>query len=214
MIIKPKHKVSWGWLGGKLRAQFLTGILVVVPISATILILIWTFAAIDGILQPVIKAIFDRAVPGVGFAVTVVLIYLVGVIASHVGGRAMIQYGEILLTKVPIVRQLYTSIKQITESFSSPDKTGLMQVILVEFPRKGMRSIGFITNESSDESGNKLINIYIPGSPNPTSGFLQIVREEEIIRTNIPISEAMKMIVSAGRLSSPEIGEKFADGGR
>jgi uncharacterized membrane protein len=211
MIIKPKHKVSWGWLGGKLRAQFLTGILVVVPIGATILILIWIFDAIDGILQPVIEAIFDRVVPGVGFAVTVALIYLAGVIASNVGGRALIHNAETLLTRLPMVRELYTTIKQILESFPSQGKSSLMQVVLVEFPRKGMRAIGFISNESSDESGNKLISIFIPTSPNPTSGFLQIVREEEIIRTNIPINEAMKMVVSAGRISSQEISEKFAE---
>ncbi|MCL0089020.1 DUF502 domain-containing protein [Dehalococcoidia bacterium] len=209
--MKSKRGVSWGWLGRKLRAQFLTGILVVVPIGATILILIWIFDAIDGILRPVIMAIFGQAVPGVGFAVTMVLIYLVGVAAGNVGGRALIRYGETLLARLPVVRQLYASIKQILESFSAPGKTGLMQVVLVEFPRKGMRTIGFITNESSDESGNKLINIFIPTSPNPTSGFLQIVREEEIIRTNIPVNEAMKMVISAGKVSPGEISEKLAE---
>ncbi|MCD5412807.1 MAG: DUF502 domain-containing protein [Dehalococcoidia bacterium] len=209
--MKSKRGVSWGWLGRKLRAQFLTGILVVVPIGATILILIWIFDAIDGILRPVIMAIFGQAVPGVGFAVTMVLIYLVGVAAGNVGGRALIRYGETLLAGLPVVRQLYASIKQILESFSAPGKTGLMQVVLVEFPRKGMRTIGFITNESSDESGNKLINIFIPTSPNPTSGFLQIVREEEIIRTNIPVNEAMKMVISAGKVSPQEISEKLAE---
>jgi uncharacterized membrane protein len=210
MAMKPKRWVSWGWLGRKLRAQFLTGILVIVPIGATILILLWIFYAIDGILHPVVVRMVGRAVPGVGFAVTMVLIYLAGVIASNVAGRALIQYGESLMAKVPLVRQLYTGIKQILESFSTPGKTGLMQVVLVEFPRKGMRAIGFITNESSDESG-KLINIFIPTSPNPTSGFLQIVREEEIIRTNIPVSEAIQIVVSAGKVSPGEINEKLAE---
>ncbi|MBT9161833.1 MAG: hypothetical protein DDT27_00374 [Dehalococcoidia bacterium] len=209
--MKPIRGVSWGWLGRKLRAQFLTGILVVVPIGATILILAWIFDAIDGILRPVVIYIFERPVPGVGFAVTILLIYLAGVVASNVGGRALIRYGETLLAKLPVVRQLYASIKQILEGFSTTGKTGLMQVVLVEFPRKGMRAIGFITNESSDESGNKLINIFIPTSPNPTSGFLQIVREEEIIRTNIPINEAMKMVISAGRVSPQDISEKFTE---
>jgi uncharacterized membrane protein len=211
MAMKPKRGVSWGWLGRKLRAQFLTGILVIVPIGATILILLWIFSAIDRILQPVVVAVFGQAVPGVGFAVTMVLIYLAGVIASNVAGKALIQYGESLMAKVPLVRQLYSGIKQILESFSAPGKTGLMQVVLVEFPRKGMRAIGFITNESFDESGNKLINIFIPTSPNPTSGFLQIVREEEIIRTSIPVSEAIQIVVSAGKVSPGEINEKLAE---
>jgi len=187
------------------------GIVVIVPIGATILIIAWIFAAIDGILEPVVVPILGRAVPGVGFAVTMLLIYLAGVIASNVGGRALIQYGETLLARVPVVRQLYTSIKQILESFSIRGQSPLMQVVLVEFPRKGMRTIGFITNESFDESGNKLINIFIPTSPNPTSGFLQIVREEEIIRTSIPINDAMKMVISAGKVSPGEINEKLAE---
>ena len=124
--MKSKRGVSWGWLGRKLRAQFLTGIVVVVPIGATILILIWIFDAIDGILRPVIIFIFGQAVPGAGFAVTMVLIYVAGVIASHVGGRALIRYGETVLARLPVVRQLYASIKQILESFSAPGKTGLM----------------------------------------------------------------------------------------
>ena len=211
MELKSKRRTSWGSLGRKLRAQFLTGLLVVIPLGATILILVWVFDAIDSILQPLITVTFGQAVPGVGFAVTIVLIYLVGVAAGMVGGRALISYGEALLARLPGVRQLYTSIKQILESFSSSSNTGLMQVVLVEFPRKGMRTIGFITNESSDESGNTLINIFIPTSPNPTSGFLQIVREEDIIRTSIPVNEAMKMVISAGKVSPGEISEKLAE---
>ncbi len=209
--MKYMQRVSWGLLGRKLRAQFLTGIIVIVPITLTVWVLVWIFLTIDSILRPVIVFMFGWAVPGVGFAVTILLIYLAGVIASNVGGRALIHYGETLLAKLPVVRQLYTSIKQILEGFSTPGKTGLMQVVLVEFPRKGMRTIGFITNESSDESGNKVINIFIPTSPNPTSGFLQIVREEEIIRTTIPVNEALKMVISAGKVSPREISEKFAE---
>ena len=209
-MMKYTHWVSWSWLGKKLRKQFLTGALVMVPIGATILILVWIFVTIDNILQPVIMLILGRTVPGVGFGITIVLIYLAGVIASNVGGRRLVHYGESLLARVPVVRQLYTSIKQILESFSAPGKTGFMQVVLVEFPRKGMRTIGFITNESPDKSGKKLLSIFIPTSPNPTSGFLQIVREDEVIRTDIAVDEAMKMVISAGKVSPEEIGDKLS----
>ena len=85
-----------------------------------------------------------------------------------------------------------------------------MQVVLVEFPRKGTRTIGFITNESYDKSGERLLNIFIPTSPNPTSGFLQIMREGEIIRTNISVDDALKMVVSAGRVSLEEVSDKLS----
>ncbi|MCL0057784.1 DUF502 domain-containing protein [Dehalococcoidales bacterium] len=208
--MKPTQRVSWGWLGKKLRTQFLAGILIVVPVGATILILVWIFTAIDNILQPVVSSILGHAIPGVGFGITMVLIYLVGVIASNVVGRKLIHYGESLLRRVPIVRQLYTGIKQILESFSAPGKTGFMQVVLVEFPRKGMRTIGFITNESSDKSGKKLLNIFIPTAPNPTSGFLQIAGEDEIIRTDISVDDALKMVVSAGRMSPEELSNQLS----
>jgi len=108
---------------------------------------------------------------------------------------------ERLILRVPVVRPLYNGIKQILESFAAPRETGFMQVVLLEFPRKGIRSIGFITNEGYDASGQKLLNVFVPTSPNPTSGFLQMVREEDILRTDISVDDALKMIVSAGRIS-------------
>ena len=203
--------LSWRLVGKKMRRQFLTGILVIVPLGATILILVWIFTSIDNILQPVIQLIVGRPVPGVGFGITILLIYLVGIIASNVGGKKLIKYGESLLAKIPVFRPLYSSIKQILESFSSPGKTGLVQTVLVEFPRKGMWTIGFITNESPTQSGKIQLNIFIPTSPNPTSGFLQIASEEEVVRTDIPVDEALKMVVSAGKISPEEIYNKLSE---
>ncbi len=199
----------WGWLGKKLRAHFLAGILTIVPVGITVLILVWIFNAIDGILQPIIRTAFGRTIPGVGFVLTIILIYLAGVIASNVLGKRLIRYGESLLKKVPVFKQFYSGVKQILESFSSPDKTGFMQVVLIEFPRKGMQAIGFVTNEFSNSSGEKLLNIFIPTAPNPTSGFLQIVKEEEIIRTRLSVDEAIRMVVSAGRATTSGIEDKL-----
>ena len=193
-----------------MRAHFLAGILVILPIGITIWILYQVFYWIDNFLQDaVVERVFGHPIPGVGFAITVVLIYVVGAIASNVIGRRIIRYGESLLAKVPIARHVYTGIRQILESFSAPSKTGFMQVVLIEFPRRGTRTIGFITNEESNESGKKLINVFVPTSPNPTSGFLQIVEEEEIIRTSISVDEALKMVVSGGRMSPKGIQEKL-----
>ena len=196
-------------IGRKLRAQFVTGILVVVPIGAAILILIWIFVTIDNILKPVATSLLGYTVPGLGFAITVVLIYLTGVVATNVVGKRLIRYGESLLARVPLFRYLYSGIKQILESFAAPRKDGFLQVVLVEFPKKGMRALGFVTSESCVESGERLISVFIPTSPNPTSGYLEIVRENDIIRTDISIDDALKMVLSAGKVSLPEITNKL-----
>lgn len=201
---------SLRWLGRKLWAQFLMGLLVVVPIGATVLILVWIFNGIDNILQPIIVGIWDRTFPGVGFGITVVLIFLAGVVASNIAGKRLINYGESLLSRIPVFGQLYGGIKQILASFSRPKATGYMEVVLIEFPREGMRAVGFITNETTDKSGKKLLHVFVPTSPNPTSGFLQIVGEDKIIRTKISVDDALKVVVSAGRMSPGEFDDSLS----
>ncbi len=199
-------------LGRTLRNQFVEGLLVILPLGATILILVWIFSTIDNVLQPIIRAIWERTIPGVGFVATILLIYLTGVITNNFIGKKLVHYGESLLRKVPVVRPLYTGIKQILESFSEPSKTGFMQVVLVEFPRKGMMAIGFITNEVTSSSGERLLSILIPTAPNPATGFLQLMKEEEVVRTRISVDDAIKMIVSAGRITPKEAGDKLSAG--
>lgn len=208
--MKRKWGVSLGWLGRKLPAQFLMGILIVVPIGATVWILLWIFNGIDGFLQPIITGIWGHAIPGVGFGITLVLIYLAGVVANNIVGKRLISYGESLLARVPLIGQLYNGIRQIMVSFSRPSTTGFMEVVLVEFPREGMRAIGFITNEASDKSGKKLLHVFVPTSPNPTSGFLQIVGEDKVIRTKMSVDDAIKVVVSAGRVSPAEFGDSLS----
>jgi len=196
-------------VGKKLRAQFGAGILVIVPIIITILILVWLFGYIDNIAQPVAKSLLGRTIPGLGFALTVVLIYLTGVVATSVIGKRLVCYIESLLARVPLFRYLYTGIKQIMVSFTTPSETKFLQVVLVEFPKKGMRVLGFVTSESRVESGEKLLTVFIPTSPNPTSGYLEIVRENDIIRTNISIDDALKMVLSAGKVSLQEVTDRL-----
>lgn len=191
-------------IGKKLRTRFLTGILVIIPIGVTIWILVWIFTTIDGILRPIVR------IPGLGFVVMILLIYLVGVMASNVAGRRLIDYGESLLGRVPVVRPVYNSVKQIVDSFSTSGKTGFKQVVIVEFPMKGTRTIGFVTNESTDERGEKLLYIFIPTAPNPTSGFLQIVREEDAIQVDMSVDDAIKMVISGGTVLPREISDKLS----
>ncbi len=197
-------------IGKKLRRQFLTGILVIMPIGVTIWLLVWIFNSIDNILQPLASSILGRTIPGLGFVIMIVLVYLVGVMASTVGARRLVNYGESLLGRVPIVRPIYSSIKQIVDSFSTSGKTGFKQVVVAEFPMKGTRTIGFVTNESLNKAGEKLLYIFIPTAPNPTSGFLQIVREEDVIQVDMSVGDALKMVMSAGKVLPVEISDKLS----
>jgi len=207
--MKTNPIVFLKWLAKRVMGYLLAGILITLPIGLTAWILVWIFTRMEDLVQPALKTFFGLEIPGIGFAITVVLILLAGVIASFVLGRRLLRFGDSLFGRVPLAGNLYTAIRQITQSFSEPRKTGFMQVVLIEFPRRGARTIGFITNESSDASGKKLLNVFVPTSPNPTSGFLQIVGESEIIRTDISVDDALKMVVSGGRMSLEEVREKL-----
>ena len=183
-----------------LRNKLLLGILVLIPLTATVLILVWAFNSVDNILQPIIRGTWGVNFPGIGVAIVLVLAYIAGIIASSLLGRKVISFIESYLDRLPVFGQLYRGIRQIIRSFSEPRKTGFMQVVFIEYPRKGIHSLGFITNELQDNSEEKFYTVFIPTSPNPTSGFMEVVREEEIIKTNISVDEAIRVVVSAGRV--------------
>lgn len=200
---------AWGRFLRKFRAIVIAGLVVTVPIGLTIWIIVWLFDVVDKLLQPLIKLIAGHTITGVGFGVVAVLILILGAVATNVVGKRIVRWGESLLARVPIGRTLYVAIKQVIQSFTDPDKAGFMRVVMVEYPRRGIHTLGFVTNEHTDASGKKLVNVFIPTAPNPTTGFLQIVDETEVIRTNLTVEEAIKMVVSAGRMSPKEVGDKM-----
>ncbi len=189
----------------RLGTKFGIGLITIAPFAVTVGIIYWIFVNIDNLLQPLIEPVLGQTITGLGFVITIALILLLGFIASNVIGKRLINYGESAIPWMPIVHQLYSGIKQIMESFSASRDTSRMQPVLTEFPRKGMRVIGFVTSELTDESGKKLLTVFVPTSPNPTSGFLQIVEEHEVIRTDISLEDALKMVVSAGKVASDDV---------
>lgn len=186
----------------KLGSLFLAGLLVLVPIGLIILVLVWLFNWIDGILGPAILNIWGVYYTGIGFGVIIILIFIAGLVVSNFLGKKILAGIETyILHKIPVIGYLYKVIKQVIESLSKTSKNGYLRVVFVEFPRKGMKSIGFVTNEITNQNGEKEYNVFIPTSPNPTSGFLEIVKEDEIIPTDLSINEAIKLVVSAGKFS-------------
>ena len=195
-----KHDSFGNRLGKKLAGKLGIGIITIVPAVATAWILYHIFIFIDDFLQPFIRLAVGHTIPGAGFAISVVLIFIIGVIASNVIGKRLIQYAESILPGMPIVRQLYNAIKQFMESFNPSKDNPRMQPVFVDFPRKGMKALGFLTSELRDDSGKNMLTIFIPHTPNPTSGFMVIVEESEVVRTNISLENALKMVVSAGKV--------------
>lgn len=200
--MKKKDESTGHWLIRTSRKDFLAGILIVVPLAIAIWILWWVFSGVDNLLQPGIKLVFGQEVPGLGFGIFLVAIYITGVIASNYLGKKIIRFFELLVTKVPVFKQIYTGAKQVVEGLSGAgiNKAAFREVVFVEFPREGMTTIAFITNEITDKSGNKLYALYIPTAPIPTSGYFEIATEGQIIHTDISIDEGIKIVISSGMI--------------
>lgn len=199
----PDH--PWSRFLRKLRTIVVAGLVVVVPIGLTIWIMVWIFNGVEHLIQPAVRFIFGRTYPGVGFGVAVVLILLVGLVTTNVFGRQAVQWAESMLGRIPVIRRLYIALKDISQSFSDPAANGYLQVVLVEFPTPGLRAIAFVTNEEIDKNGEKLITVFVPNAPTPTSGFVELVREKDIIRTTMSVEDAVKMVVSGGRMSPKDV---------
>jgi uncharacterized membrane protein len=203
----------WNRFLKKLRDVAIAGLVVTVPIAVTIWIFVWLFNEIDKILKPLISRYFGTALnghtTGIGFAIIVALVLIVGLIATNVIGKRIVRWGESLISKIPISRTLYEGIRQMMQSYSEKDKTGFLQVVMVEYPRKGVHTLAFVTNEYTNEHGKKMVSLFIPNSPNPMSGFLHIFDDSEVVRTRLTIEEGLKMVVSAGRVSPKDVGDKI-----
>jgi uncharacterized membrane protein len=204
-----KDGMSWNQaLLRNIRRQFLAGALVLVPIGIAIFVLLWVFHVFDNILQPVIAIFFGHRITGLGILATLVLFFIVGVATNNYLGRKVVQVGEFIVKRVPILSDLYTSSKQVLEMLSGIKESNFKDVVIIEFPSPGLRTIAFITNEIIDNKGKKAYVILVPHSPNPITGFLQIVSEDRITRTDLSVRQALSMTISGGLASPPVINER------
>lgn len=188
-------------MGGNIRSRILTGILVVVPLGVTVLVLRFFFNMVDGMLQPTLKAALGHTIPGLGLLLTVILLYGIGLFASWVLGRRLIHWGEAILKRIPLVKNIYAAAKQVVETLSLPKSQAFKRVVLIEFPRPGMWVVAFVTGEVYNSDGKKLIKLFVPTTPNPTSGYLELVPEDQVRGTNMSVEDGIKMLVSGGILS-------------
>ena len=192
----------------KIKQLFVRGLFSLLPIVATVYIVYFLFNLMDRFLGTRIEALAGRKLPGAGIAASVVLIFVAGLIITNVLGGKLFHLGERLVRRLPLVSRIYNAIKQIVDAFSLQGKPVFSQVVLVEYPRQGTYAVGFLTGECRGEvqakTAARLMNVFIPTTPNPTSGMLILVPEEEVIRLDMTVEEGLKLIVSAGVVAPEE----------
>lgn len=205
-------------LFGRWRANFLAGLAVVLPAVISIAVLVWLFGTVSNITDLLLffvpRDITHRG-EGTGpmywywsamaFLVGVGLVSAVGLAARYYIGKRLIKLMDDVMLRVPLLNKIYGAIKQVNEAFTTGKKSAFKTVVLVEYPRKGMYSIGFITSEQHDEvqakTKEKVVCVFIPTTPNPTSGWLAMVPEHEVARLKMSVADAIKLIISLGAVS-------------
>lgn len=185
------------------RRCFVTGLLVTLPLAGTYFVLRALLKGMEGVLAPLLKTHFQaHYYPGLGIAVLVIGIFLVGLLTTNVIGHWVVGRYERILERLPLVRSVYSAIKSVVHTISLQGKEQFRGVVLVEFPRKDMYLLAFVVAETKGEiarkSSRKLLNLFVPTSPNPTSGYLVFVPEEDVTYLDISVEEAMKTIMSGG----------------
>lgn len=187
-----------------IKNLFITGLATTLPLAITYYIIKTIFLFIDSFLKKIIVSIAGQYFPGVGFLLTIGIILLIGFIANNVIGEKIFEYMEEMINRVPIINSIYASIKELSKTFSSSSENKFSKVVSVEFPNKGIRSIGFITNENLLLNDHQKISVFIPTTPNPTNGFLIYVDRELVETLDISVDEAIKMVISMSTLL-PEV---------
>lgn len=204
------------------RANFLAGLAIILPAFISIAVLIWLFGTVANITDTLLffmpRSITHRDGgngpmywywSAAAFALAVALICAIGLVARYYVGKRVIALMDSTLLRIPLLNKVYSMVKQVNDAFSSGTKTAFRTVVLVEFPRKGLYSIGFITSEQQGalqlKTNKRMACVFVPTTPNPTSGFLVLVPEDEITKLDISVAEGIKYIISLGSIM-PEFG--------
>jgi uncharacterized membrane protein len=190
------------------RRMFVSGVLVIVPIIATVIVLNFLFHTVDGILSPVLERFLGYSIPGMGLLATILLILLAGAFARNVIGSRLFSVGELLFVRTPLVRTVYSAAKQLVEAITLPQRKVFQRAVLVEYPRKGIYAIGFAAAKTLLNDGplaGKLVAIFVPSTPTPVTGFVIMVPADEVYELDISTENVIKMLVSGGIATPPEL---------
>lgn len=201
-------------LGGRLRAYFFAGILVTAPAAITFYVA-WLFIGfIDEQVTSLLPSrynpneILPFSIPGLGLVMLVAALTMIGAFTAGFLGRMALRFSESILARMPVIRSLYGAVKQIFETVLATQSTAFRQVVLVEYPRRGIWAIGFVSGVTKGEVQNltadEVINVFLPTTPNPTSGFLLFVPRRDLVVLNMSVEDGIKMVVSGGIVTPPD----------
>ncbi len=197
---------------GQLRKYLVAGLIVVIPLIVTVYVVYWIFLTLDNFLFPLYKFIFINVLgleftdlifflPGISIFLTLILIILMGFFFRKTIGKKIISITELYMERIPILRELYSSIKQLTSAIFVKEK-GFEQVVILEYPKEDIYTLGLITGTELDEIQNKtnedVISVYVPTSPNPTSGMMVFVPKDDMIKMDMSVNQALRLIISGG----------------
>ncbi|MGD2132902.1 MAG: DUF502 domain-containing protein [Maricaulaceae bacterium] len=207
---QPKFSL-WLWL----RNSFFTGIVVAAPITVTVW-LVYTFINFaDRTVKPLIPRAYlpeewlGFAIPGFGLIVAILVLTMLGALAANILGRSLLQVGERLVARVPFVRTIYGALKQLLESVFSQTEKSFKEVVMIQYPREGLWVVGFITTRARGEVKRRLgedyLGVFVPSTPNPTSGFIVWLPESDVVRLNMSVEDGANLIVSAGIVIPEEV---------
>lgn len=205
----PPQTRPWGrQILRTLQRVFVSGILVVVPVTVTLFVLYFLFQKIDGLLSPLFVKYLGFSLPGMGFVATLLLIFIAGIIARNVIGGRLFGLGELIFVRTPLVRAVYTAAKQLLETVTSTERKAFNRAVMIEYPRSGVYTIGFASSKPELQTGErnqKMLAIFVPSTPTPVTGFVVLVPASEVFELHMTTEEAIKYIVSGGFAAPPVI---------
>ncbi|MDD5005107.1 MAG: DUF502 domain-containing protein [Candidatus Omnitrophica bacterium] len=189
-----------------MRKYFITGSLIVLPALITIFLFLWLFRFLDGILGRYINyylmSQYGYTIPGLGIIFAIIFILFVGFVATHLINRSVLLILEGWFVRFPLIKQIYPAVKQMVYFLFANTKTSFKRTVLVEFPRKGIYSLGFMTNDGckyfNEKTDKELVTVLIPTTPSPLTGYLIFVPKEDIVFVDISVEDALKIIISGG----------------
>ncbi|MCC3306004.1 DUF502 domain-containing protein [Sneathiella sp. HT1-7] len=207
VLVEPAPKVS---ALARLRTYFLTGIVVTAPIAITIYLTYVFVSFVDANITPLIPARYNPetylpfSVPGLGVIIAAFALIMIGFLTANYLGRAFLTFGERIVGRMPVVRSIYHALKQIMETVLAQSSSSFREVVLLEYPRKGVWALAFVTSTAEGEvdglQDDDMISIFLPTTPNPTSGFLLFVPKKDLKYLKMSVEEGVKLVISAGMI--------------
>jgi uncharacterized membrane protein len=190
------------------RKWLLAGLLVVVPVAITVWVLQWIIGTLDQTLLILPQAwqpdrLIGIHIPGFGVLLTLAILLLVGAVASNFVGKKLVRVGDAIVTRIPVVRSIYSSVKQVSDTLFSESGNAFRTAVLIQWPREGIWTIGFVTGSPGGDVSNYLrgeefVSVYVPTTPNPTGGYFVMLRKSDCIELKMSVDDALKYVVSMG----------------